>query len=97
MSKCVEQRFDVGISHHPKALEMISFQFKRNTARAGVGSVVAGKAAVGSGFMDSTPSLSHPESGGWFDSSADLKGGLQVREDDLDTLPAEYRDVFPSR
>lgn len=34
---------------------------------------------------------------GWFDSSADLKYGLQVQEDDFDSLPPELRDAFPSR
>jgi len=34
---------------------------------------------------------------GWLDSSAELKGGLQVQEDDLDTIPPEFRDAFSSR
>lgn len=34
---------------------------------------------------------------GWLDSSAELRGGLQVHEDDLDTIPPEFRDAFSSR
>ena len=76
---------------------MLTFQFMRHPPRSVSGSAAASKSAVSSGFPDSTPASAHSESGGWFDSSADLKCGLQVREDDLDTLPAEYWDVFPSR
>ncbi len=76
---------------------MLTFHFMRHPPRPVSGSAAASKSAASSGFGDSTPVPAHSESGGWFDSSADLKGGLQVREDDLDTLPAEYRDAFPSR
>jgi hypothetical protein len=34
---------------------------------------------------------------GWLDSSAELKGGLQVHEDDLDSIPPEFRDAFSLR
>ena len=34
---------------------------------------------------------------GWFDSSSDLKCGLQVQEDDFDSLPADVRAAFPPR
>ena len=34
---------------------------------------------------------------GWLDSSAELRGGLHVHEDDLDTIPPEFRDAFSSR
>ncbi len=34
---------------------------------------------------------------GWFDSSSDLKCGLQVQEGDFDSLPAEIKAAFPAR
>lgn len=57
----------------------------------------AGRTASNGGFPDSKPLPPLPDTRGWFDSSADLKGGLQVQEEDFDALPAEYRDVFRSR
>ena len=78
-----------------RALEMKSFQFLRSTPRTGPAVAGVGRAALNSGFHDSKPPP--PETQGWFDSSADLKGGLQVQEEDFDSLPAEYRDVFGSR
>lgn len=50
-----------------------------------------------SGFSDSKPPHHAPDTRCWFDSSADLRDGLEVQEDDFDSLPAEYRDVFSSR
>lgn len=34
---------------------------------------------------------------GWFDSSSDLKGGLQVQEGDFDSLPQDIQAKFPPR
>lgn len=34
---------------------------------------------------------------GWFDSSSDLKCGLQVQEGDFDSLPAEIKAAFAPR
>ena len=34
---------------------------------------------------------------GWFDSSSDLKCGLQVQEGDFDSLPAEVKAAFTPR
>ncbi|MBX9794946.1 MAG: hypothetical protein K2Y02_11665 [Burkholderiaceae bacterium] len=76
---------------------MKSFQFLRSTPRTGPAAAGAGRAAQNSGFHDSKPLPPAPDTRGWFDSSADLKGGLQVQEEDFDSLPAEYRDVFGSR
>ncbi|MFM9915400.1 MAG: hypothetical protein ACKVOX_06305 [Rhizobacter sp.] len=52
---------------------------------------------MNSGFHDSKPLQPQADMRGWFDSSADLKGGLQVQEGDFDSLPTELRDAFPSR
>lgn len=53
--------------------------------------------AANRGFSDSKPPRPLPDTRGWFDSSADLKGGLQVQEEDFDSLPAEFRAAFASR
>jgi hypothetical protein len=76
---------------------MKSFQFLRSTRRTGSATAIADRAALNSGFHDSKPLTPQPDTRGWFDSSADLKGGLQVQEEDFDSLPAEFRDVFGSR
>jgi len=34
---------------------------------------------------------------GWFDSTSDLKCGLQVQEGDFDSLPAEVKAAFKPR
>lgn len=76
---------------------MKSFQFLRHTSRTHA--VMAGAAAMAAnrGFSDSKPPRPLPDTRGWFDSSADLKGGLQVQEEDFDSLPAEFRAAFASR
>lgn len=37
------------------------------------------------------------EDDGWLVSSYELRRGLQVSEEPIDTLPAELRDAFPRR
>ena len=57
-------------------------------------------ASVPSGRDAFQDTLSEPrlsDMRGWFDSSSDLKCGLQVQEDDFDSLPAEIKAAFPSR
>ncbi|MDL2338679.1 MAG: hypothetical protein QFE16_12635 [Pseudomonadota bacterium] len=78
---------------------MLSFQFTRHPppAAAGPSPSSADKPVRKSGAPDCKPLLPPADTRGWYDSSADLKGGLQVQEEDFDSLPPEYRDAFPSR
>ncbi len=76
---------------------MKSFQFLRKMHRTGALVPEAAPSTVNSGFHDSKPMQPKPDPRGWFDSSADLRGGLHVQEEDFDSLPEEFRDVFSSR
>ena len=71
---------------------MRSFPFLRPTtsdASARPGATHAGA----DGAFQNTVSDLH----GWFDSSSDLKCGLQVQEGDFDSLPAEVKAAFTLR
>ncbi|MBX9717192.1 MAG: hypothetical protein K2X42_11425 [Burkholderiaceae bacterium] len=70
---------------------MLSFNFTRNLHRAVPETAVGKREGESSGFVDSKPASPLPDTRGWFDSSADLKGGLQIQEDDFDSLPLEER------
>ncbi|MBY0467456.1 MAG: hypothetical protein K2Q07_00595 [Burkholderiaceae bacterium] len=73
---------------------MRSFPFLRPTpSDAGNRSGASADAA----FQDTLAEPRRSDLRGWFDSSSDLKGGLQVQEDDFDSLPADVRASFPPR
>lgn len=76
---------------------MRSFSFLRNAASAASTPSGTSSASLHGVFQDtlSEPRLSDLH--GWFDSSSDLKCGLQVQEGDFDSLPAEIKASFPSR
>lgn len=48
-------------------------------------------------FQDTLAEPKLSDMRGWFDSSSDLKGGLQVQEGDFDSLPADVQAAFPPR
>lgn len=54
-------------------------------------------ANANAGFQDTLAEPKLSDLRGWFDSSIDLKGGLQVQEGDFDALPAEVQAAFPPR
>ena len=73
---------------------MRSFSFLRPTRPdAGTRSSTRSDAS----FQDTLAEPKLSDLRGWFDSSSDLKGGLQVREDDFDSLPADVKASFPPR
>jgi hypothetical protein len=76
---------------------MRSFPFLRNPSSAASTPSGTSAASKNGDFQDtlSEPKLSDMR--GWFDSSSDLKCGLQVQEDDFDSLPAEIKAAFPPR
>lgn len=76
---------------------MRSFPFLRNPSTAASAPSGRGSSGPHGDFQDtlSEPRLSDMR--GWFDSSSDLKCGLQVQEDDFDSLPAEIKAAFPAR
>lgn len=71
---------------------MRSFSFRRPTP-SDVGSRPEAKAD--SAMQEALPEPKLSDLRGWFDSSSDLKCGLQVQEDDFDSLPADVRAAFP--
>jgi hypothetical protein len=76
---------------------MRSFRLHRTTtsdatARHGTAPPVADDA-----FQDTVSEPRLSDQRGWFDSSSDLKCGLQVQEGDFDSLPAEFKAAFPPR
>lgn len=71
---------------------MRSFTFLR-PATSDVTARPGAKPAGDDGTFQSTAS----DLRGWFDSSSDLKCGLQVQEGDFDSLPAEVKAAFTLR
>jgi len=74
---------------------MRSFPFLRHPSSAAAALPGAGASSQHGEFQDtlSEPRLSDLR--GWFDSSSDLKFGLQVQEGDFDSLPAALQAEFP--
>ena len=72
---------------------MRSFPFLRHPSSAA--SVPSG-ASASDAFQDTLAEPRLSDLRGWFDSSSDLKCGLQVQEGDFDSLPAEFQAAFPS-
>ncbi len=71
---------------------MRPFPFLRPTASDSTARPGATPSGTDGAFQDTVSDLR-----GWFDSSSDLKCGLQVREDDFDSLPAEVKAAFTPR
>jgi hypothetical protein len=71
---------------------MRSFPFFRLTASHSTTRPGATPSGADGAFQDTVSDLR-----GWFDSSSDLKCGLQVQEDDFDSLPAEVKATFKPR
>ena len=85
------------IQAHHRFPDMRSFQFLRHPSSAASARSSTGASGPNGEFQDT---LSEPrllDMRGWFDSSSDLKCGLQVQEDDFDSLPAEIKAAFPAR
>ena len=76
---------------------MRSFSFLRPTTSDATTRPGAAPSGADGAFQDtlSEPRLSDLR--GWFDSSSDLKCGLQVQEGDFDSLPAEVKAAFRPR
>lgn len=73
-------------------MDLMNFRPKRNTRQPDEHAAAPTEEPASSG--QPMPVNSH--SAGWLDSSAELRDGLQVQEDDLDSLPPELRDAFTS-
>lgn len=73
---------------------MRSFSFLRPTPP---GAVNRPGAKSDADFQDTLAEPKLSDLRGWFDSSSDLKGGLQVQEGDFDSLPADVQASFPPR
>ncbi len=73
---------------------MRSLPFRRHPSSAASAPSGAGRASAHGEFQDTVSEPQLSDLRGWFDSSSDLKCGLQVQEGDFDTLPAEVQAAF---
>jgi hypothetical protein len=74
-------------------MDLLNFRAKRNDRQPGKKSAASSARPAKS----NRPLTGQTPPAGWLDSSTELKGGLQVQEDDIDTIPPEFRDAFSSR
>ena len=76
---------------------MRSFPFLRHPSSGASAPRGAGTASAPGEFQDTVSEPKQSDLRGWFDSSSDLKCGLQVQEGDFDSLPAEIKAAFAPR